>query len=641
MSCEHCEHIGTHNHHHEGHEHGAHDKKTLYINIIRLGIAIILTGLYYINFGTGDKTINIILACIAYALLVYDILINVVKAFARKKFFDENFLMLVATAGAMAIQNFPEACLVLIFYKIGEMLEDYATEKANKSIVNLVQNMPLFAHKILEGKIIDISPEEVGIGDILEIRPGEKVALDGILLSKSASLDQSSLTGESLPVELVEGSNIYSGSVNINSTFKLKVTKKFSDSTLSTIMNLITAEEKNKSKQERFITRFSKIYTPIVCLISIAIFLINAGMNGFTNIKDPLYNALNILIISCPCSLVISVPLTFFMGIGKASKYGILIKGGLALEQVGRVKTICFDKTGTLTTGQFSVINQIDEHSLQIAASLESKISHPIAVSIAEYAKGQGIALKEVESFVNIPGFGVKGIIDGTEYFLGSAKFMESESIEFTEVDSPYLVNYLATSGKVMASIICADQTKQSSKNAIELLKKDGVNKTVMLSGDNDGICNAVANDIGISTIASSLLPQEKVEYLSTFKKENPKELLAFVGDGINDSPSLIAADLGIAMGGLGSQAAIESADIVIMNDDLTRISVARKLSKKVMLLIVENITFILLFKLVIIILAGFNISNMILSIISDVGVMLIAILNSLRILLFNPKIKR
>lgn len=634
MSCKHCKDIQEHGHSHEHHHNHSGSKKALIINLAILGLAILLTGLYYVDYG--NRAVNITLAVIAYIILVYDIVINVFKALRSKEFFDENFLMLIATVGAMAIQNYPEACLVLIFYKIGEMLEDYATDKANKSIVNLVQNMPLYAHKVDGDELLELEPEAVEIGDILEVRPGEKIALDGELVSEAATFDQSSLTGESLPVEVSAGAPVYSGSINLDKVIRFRVTKKFSDSTLTTIMNLITSEEKNKSKQERFITRFSKVYTPIVCLLAVVIFLINAGVNGFSDLRSPLYNALNILIISCPCSLVISVPLTFFMGIGKASRYGVLIKGGLALEQIGKAKTFCFDKTGTITAGKFALINQVQDEALSIAASLENNISHPIAASIVRAASERNLSLKKVDNFTNYAGLGISGNIEGKTYFLGSAKLMAEHEIRFDKISSSYLVNYLAVDGVVIANFICADEIKSSSAEAIDLLKKDGVKNAVMLSGDNDDICQAIAKEVGITQVKSSLLPQEKVEYVSHFKSSEKKSLVAFVGDGINDSPSLIAADLGIAMGGLGSQAAIESADIVIMNDDLKKVSLTRKLSKKVMLLIIENITFILLFKLAIIILASFNISNMILSIISDVGVMLLAILNSLRVMLFK-----
>lgn len=640
MSCS-C-HTHDHDHAHEKHEENEESKRKekilLYINIARIVIASILTGLSFIDFSNTWTALTLVI--IAYVIIGYDTFFNMIIGFSKKRFFDENFLMLIATIGAFIVGEYPEASLVLILYHIGEMLEEYATNKANRSIGKLIDDLPLYAHKIVDGQVIEAKPEDIKVGDILEVRPGEKVALDGTILSGNVSLNQSSLTGESLPVELGIGDEVYSGSINLQHSFTMKVTKVFADSTLSTIMKLIASEEGKKSKQEKFMTRFSKIYTPIVCLISVGLFVLLYGLNGFKDYQEPLYNALNILIISCPCSLVISIPLTFFMGIGRASRLGVLIKGGLAIEKIGKANTFCFDKTGTISEGNFTIrnIEEIEVNSLLIAASLENNISHPIAKAYLNAIHEKELSPLNVTMFTNIPGIGIKGVIDGKTYQLGSNKILSENNIEIDETDTPYLVNYLISDGKCLATFILADKIKETSKEAINSLNADPtVRSTVMISGDVSKIAEEVGKQTGIKEVYSSLLPEQKVSVIRTLKEEKGS-VVAYVGDGINDSPSLMAADIGIAMGGLGSEAAIESSDIVIMNDDLNKINVTRRIGKKVITLITENLVFILLFKLAIIILAAFNYSNMILSIIGDVGVMVVAILNSLRILLVKPK---
>ena len=637
-----------HHHEHKGHSHGGcgcscchheekseeEEKKEMIINIIRVAISAVLVGVSYVKFDSWIP--GFVLCIVAYLILVYDVLIRAVKNIIHGEVFDENFLMLIATVGAMAIKEFQEGVLVLLFYHVGEMLEDYATAKSHESIVGLIDNMPLLAHVVTDDGIVEKKPEEVEIGTVIEVRPGEKIALDGEVVSGNTTLDLSSLTGESIPQDASVGTKVYSGTINNDGLIRIKATKKFSDSTLSKILDLVENEESKKSKSESFISRFAKIYTPVVILIALLTFLIPSIIARFdSRTIGYLYQALNMLIISCPCSLVISVPLAFFAGMGKASRLGVLIKGSLAIENMAKAENVVFDKTGTLTTGQFQVRNVIGEDTMRIASALEAKVSHPIAKAVV---KASGESDLVVEEFENIKGEGVTGKIDGVTYYLGNASLLSKHGVEVTELNSPFKVLYLGSSNGFVGSIEIADTIKDTTKDALADLKYLKVKNEIMLSGDNAEICKKVAEEVGIDETYGELMPDQKLSKLAEIKTTGKT---VFVGDGMNDSPSLLSADVGVAMGGLGSDAAIESADAVVMNDDLLKVAEYKRLSKKVMLYIYEDIVGILLVKVLFLVLAMLGKSNMILAILADVGVLVLAVLNSLRIMLYKSKYKK
>ena len=633
---------------HKGHSHGGcgcscchheekseeEEKKEMIINIIRVAISAVLVGVSYVKFDSWIP--GFILCIVAYLILVYDVLIKSVKNIIHGEVFDENFLMLIATVGAMAIKEFQEGVLVLLFYHVGEMLEDYATAKSHESIVGLIDNMPLLAHVVTDDGIVEKKPEEVEIGTVIEVRPCEKIALDGEVVSGNTTLDLSSLTGESIPQDASVGTKVYSGTINNDGLIRIKTTKEFSDSTLSKILDLVENEESKKSKSESFISRFAKIYTPVVILIALLTFLIPSIIARFdSRTIGYLYQALNMLIISCPCSLVISVPLAFFAGMGKASRLGVLIKGSLAIENMAKAENVVFDKTGTLTTGQFRVRNVIGEDTMRIASALEAKVSHPIAKAVV---KASGESDLVVEEFENIKGEGVTGKIDGVTYYLGNASLLSKHGVEVTELNSPFKVLYLGSSNGFVGSIEIADTIKDTTKDALADLKHLKVKNEIMLSGDNAEICKKVAEEVGIDETYGELMPNQKLSKLAEIKTTGKT---VFVGDGMNDSPSLLSADVGVAMGGLGSDAAIESADAVVMNDDLLKVAEYKRLSKKVMLYIYEDIVGILLVKVLFLVLAMLGKSNMILAILADVGVLVLAVLNSLRIMLYKSKYKK
>ena len=642
------DHEDEHHHEHKGHSHGGcgcscchheekseeEEKKEMIINIIRVAISAVLVCVSYVKFDSWIP--GFILCIVAYLILVYDVLIRAVKNIIHGEVFDETFLMLIATVGAMAIKEFQEGVLVLLFYHVGEKLEDYATAKSHESIVGLIDNMPLLAHVVTDDGIVEKKPEEVEIGTVIEVRPGEKIALDGEVVSGNTTLDLSSLTGESIPQDASVGTKVYSGTINNDGLIRIKTTKKFSDSTLSKILDLVENEESKKSKSESFISRFAKIYTPVVILIALLTFLIPSIIARFdSRTIGYLYQALNMLIISCPCSLVISVPLAFFAGMGKASRLGVLIKGSLAIENMAKAENVVFDKTGTLTTGQFQVRNVIGEDTMRIASALEAKVSHPIAKAVV---KASGESDLVVEEFENIKGEGVTGKIDGVTYYLGNASLLSKHGVEVTELNSPFKVLYLGSSNGFVGSIEIADTIKDTTKDALADLKHLKVKNEIMLSGDNAEICKKVAEEVGIDETYGELMPDQKLSKLAEIKTTGKT---VFVGDGMNDSPSLLSADVGVAMGGLGSDAAIESADAVVMNDDLLKVAEYKRLSKKVMLYIYEDIVGILLVKVLFLVLAMLGKSNMILAILADVGVLVLAVLNSLRIMLYKSKYKK
>ncbi|MFA6829379.1 MAG: heavy metal translocating P-type ATPase [Bacilli bacterium] len=594
------------------------------------------------GFLSSYSFIAFIIYTIGYLVLLSSLIKNSLGEFKEKNIFNENFLMLIATIGAYAICEFPEALFVILFGIVGEMLEDYATDKAKKSIKSLVNNMPLIAHvKDKDGTIRDLDPTEVEIDSVIEVRPGEKIAIDGFVVSGNASLDLSSINGESLPQTVTDQDFVYSGSICLDSVIEIKTTKTYNDSTLSKIMKLVESEQQKKASSVKFISRFAKIYTPIVMVIAFLVFLIGFGANGFVwsganGGKEWLFKALSILLISCPCALVISVPIAFFVGIGQASKIGVLIKGSLAMENLQKSRTFVFDKTGTLTKGNFALISQNHNDTLLIAASLETSSTHPIAKALTNAFQGE---TKEVTDFKNIPGLGIAGKIDGITYYLGNKELLLNNSVtDFEEADTPYKALYLAKEKKLIDVFIVADEIKPSTKDAIANLKSEGVRRTIMLSGDNKAIASSVAKEVGCDIAKGQLLPDEKLLLLKEYLKEGKT---AFVGDGINDSPSLLASDTGIAMGALGSDAAIEASDIVIMDDDLLKVSEAKRLSRKTMATVYTAVIFAILIKAIIMVLVSvglFGSWTMIVASLSDTGIMALTVLYVMHLMLYKPK---
>lgn len=594
------------------------------------------------SFFSSLSFISFILYTIGYLPLLINIGKEAIEETKEGSIFNENTLMLVATIGAYGICEFPEALFVILFSIVGEALEDYATQKSKKSISTLVNNMPLYAHYVNDDQTItEKEPEDLKIGDKIEIRPGEKIPVDGIIISGHSSLDLSSINGESLPKDVTTSEKVFSGSVNLNSIIVIKVEKEFKDSTLSKIMSLVESEQEKKAKTEKFITRFAKIYTPIVLSIATLIFIIGFGLSSWSwsnGGRDYLYKSLSILLISCPCSLVIAVPISFFAGIGTASKHGILIKGSIALENISKSKTIIFDKTGTLTEGTFTLINNPNSEALKLAASLESKSTHPLAKAIID---GYDKELYQVDNFENIPGYGIKGDINSKTYIIGNLKLLKKYNVKnIKEEDTPYKVLYLAlVDGEMISSFIVADKVKNEAKHVIDVLKKEGYSKTIMLSGDDDKIAKAVATEIGLDEVKGNLLPEEKLENVQSYL--NKKEKVTYVGDGINDSPSILASDIGISMGALGSDAAIEASDIVIMDDSLEKITEVKHLAKHTMFIsrLVIFLSLFLKIAVMILVLTGVtgNLS-MIISGISDTGVMIVCVLVALTLLFYKPR---
>lgn len=584
---------------------------------------------------------SFLLYTIGYIPLLIKTLTSCIHEMKEGEIFNEFLLMVVATIGAYCINQYPECLFVVLFSIIGEMLEDYATSKSKQSISKLVNDMPLYAHYVNEnGNVIEKEPEDLKVGDTIEIRPGEKICVDGIIVKGNSSFDQSSLNGESMPADKKEGDMVYSGSINISSLIQLKVEKEYKNSTLSKIMDLVENEQEKKAKSEKLITRFAAIYTPIVMMIAILVFLIGYGVTGWNfqnGGKDWLYRALSILLISCPCSLVIAVPIGFFSSIGSASKLGILIKGSIAIENLAKADTNIFDKTGTLTEGKFVLKNEPDFNNLQIAASLEEKSTHPLASAIKAANKE---VLLPVESLENIPGKGIKGTINSHTYLIGSAELLIENNLEVKIEETPYKVLYLAEAGVgQLESFIVADKVKEQSKDALHYLKQEHSKANVILSGDEKKIVLAVKDEVNADEAYYELLPEEKLNKIKKMKDEKKKVM--YVGDGINDSPSLLASNVGIAMGGLGSDAAIEASDIVIMDDNLLKVAEAKRLSRKTLSVVYLGIFLSIFLKVLVMVLVSTGILGnyaMIVSSVSDTGVMVICVINALRMLFYKPK---
>lgn len=581
--------------------------------------------------------LSLVIFLVPYLVLGWPVLKKAARNIAAGHVFDENFLMCVATIGALCLAEFPEAVAVMLFYQIGDLFEDYAVDKSRDSIAEMMDICPEQAYIERNGEIEAVDPDEVEIGTIIVVRPGERVPLDGIIVKGETELDTAALTGESLPRNVFTGDPIASGSINLSSTIYIETTKEFEDSTVSRILELVEDAASEKAPMENFITRFARYYTPIVCLLALLIAIIPPFFTGF-DWADWVQRALIFLVVSCPCALVISVPLSFFGGIGGASKRGILIKGSNYLEALSHVKTILFDKTGTITKGTFSVskiapIGMSRKELLRIAAMAEAYSNHPIALSIRKEHEAP-LDLDRVSETTEIAGQGVRCVIDGQVVLAGNARLMEANGIAAAINETKTTVLHIAIDGEYRGSIEVEDTIKEDSVEAIQRIKELGVAHTVMLTGDREEVAAHIAREAGLDEYHAGLLPEGKIDFLRSYLDEALKgEKVAFVGDGINDAPALIRSDVGIAMGAMGSDAAIEAADIVFMDDKLSRLADGIGISRKTMRIVYQNIVFALGVKLLVLVLAALGIANMWEAIFADVGVSVIAILNAMRAL--------
>ena len=586
--------------------------------------------------------INRIIYLISYLIVGLEILKKALRNIKRGKVFDENFLMSIATIGAFSIGEFPEAVAVMLFYQVGELFQDYAVDKSRKSISSLMDIRPDYANVIRNDAEEKVEPDEVKVGETIIVKPGEKIPLDGVIIEGRTFIDVKALTGESVPKEVKETDEVLSGSINIDSMIKIKVSKMYEESTVSKILELVENASSRKSKSEKFITKFSKYYTPIVVIIAIVLAIIPPLVLKNELFQDWIYRALSFLVVSCPCALVVSIPLSFFGGIGGASKNGILIKGSNYLEALSNVEIIVFDKTGTLTEGVFDVqkidsIKISDKELLEVATYAEWYSNHPIAISIKKaYQKDvEEIKIKEIKE---ITGKGISANIDNKMVLVGNEKLMKENEIDFKKSLDIGTTLYIAIDNNFYGTILISDKIKDDSAKCIELIKNNGIKSTVMLTGDRKEVAEHISKQLGIDLCYSELLPDGKVEKMEQLlKKKGSNKKIAFVGDGINDAPVLSLADIGIAMGNLGSDSAIEAADIVIMTDEPSKIITAIKISKKTMKITKENIFFSIFVKVLVLILSALGLSTMWEAVFADVGVAIIAILNSLRML--NKKV--
>lgn len=586
---------------------------------------------------------QVVLYLIPYFVIGYDILRKAFKGILNKQVFDENFLMAIATVGAMLLGEFKEGVAVMLFYQIGELFQSCAVGKSRRNIAALMDIRPDYANIIVDGQIEQVDPDDVEIGTEIVVNPGEKVPIDGIITEGNTTLNTSALTGESVPRDAKVGEEVISGCINMTGAIKLKTTKEFGDSTVSKILDLVENSSMKKSRSENFITKFARYYTPAVCYGALALAIlppiVRLIMGMSPDFPNWIIRALTFLVISCPCALVISIPLSFFGGIGCASSNGILVKGSNYLEELSKTKYIVFDKTGTLTKGVFEVnkiypAKDFDEKTLlYFAAYAESGSSHPISQSLKK-AYGEKIDLEKVNNIEEIAGHGVQADVDGKKVSAGNIKLMEKLGINPSDEHDEGTIVYVAVDGVYAGCITISDIIKPTTKMAIAELKKNGMKKTVMLTGDSKKVADKVATEIGIDMVRSELLPGDKVEQVEKLLAEKgDKEALAFVGDGINDAPVLSRADIGVAMGALGSDAAIEAADVVLMDDDPAKIALAMKISKRTLEIVRENIIFALAIKVICLVLGALGIANMWVAIFADVGVMVLAVLNATRAL--------
>ena len=613
------------------------------LNRIIIAIVLLIVITVFKTIVPVPGYVEFILYLIPYFVIGHDILRKSIKNISHGQVFDENFLMAVATIGAMCLGEYLEGSAVMVFYQIGELFQSIAVGKSRKNIAALMDIRPDYANIMVDGEIEEVDPDDVEIGSEIIVNPGEKVPIDGIIVEGDTTLNTSALTGESVPRNAHCGDEIYSGSINMTARITVKTTKEFGESTVSKILDLVENSSMKKSKTENFITKFAKYYTPVVCYSALALAVIPpivlTIMGQPARVGDWIFRALTFLVISCPCALVISIPLSFFGGIGCASKNGILVKGSNYLETLSDVKYFVFDKTGTLTKGVFEVTDVVpaegfDKDSLlEYAAYAESASTHPISVSLKK-AYNQKIDNTLVDHIQEIAGHGVEADYNGHHILAGNAKLMKLKSIDYSAYTKAGTLVYVAVDDKYAGCIVISDIIKDHAKEAISGLKSLGAKETVMLTGDSASTADLVAKTIGIDTVHSELLPADKVEEVEKLlAKKSDKEKLAFVGDGINDAPVLSRADIGIAMGGLGSDAAIEAADVVLMDDDPLKISLAMKISTKTLRIVKQNIVFALAVKFICLVLGALGIANMWLAIFADVGVMILAVMNATRAL--------
>ena len=613
-------------------------KKMLY----RIIVTFLLFAVLMVCEHTGgmdgwNKIVLFVIYLVPYLVIGYDIVYKAARNISHGQVFDENFLMMIATFGAFGVGEYSEAVAVMLFYQVGELFQGYAVGKSRQSISDMMDICPEYAYIEEDGVLKQVDPDDVEVGSIIVVKPGERIPLDGIVVEGESLIDTAALTGESVPRSAKAGDEIISGCVNGSGTLKVKTTKEFDDSTVAKILELVENASSKKAKVENFITRFAKYYTPVVTISAVILAILPPLILG-GGWAEWIQRACIFLVISCPCALVISVPLGFFGGIGAASKIGVLVKGSNYLEAVAEMTTIVFDKTGTLTKGEFKVTDVITENGskeelIELAALGEGYSNHPIANSIRE-AYGKELDLNRVTNTEEIAGHGIKAVIDGKTVLLGNEKLMKSESIFYTSCKSMGTVVYVACNGVFEGAVVISDTIKDGAKEAIRDMKQVGVRHTVMLTGDRREAAETVAQTLGIDEVHAELLPGGKVEQVEALlKAEKQKERLAFVGDGINDAPVLTRADIGIAMGSMGSDAAIEAADIVLMDDDVTKIASVVRIARKTLRIVKQNIVFALAIKALVLILGALGMANMWEAVFADVGVSVIAILNSMRTL--------
>lgn len=640
-----CEHEHHHEHHHNdccehehhhdncgcscscgcgcGHEHH-HDEEDIKKGILRIIAGVIALGCaIFTGKVVGEASyVSIGLYIVAYLIFGYDVVINAVKSIVKGRALDEHFLMAFATICAFCLGEFVEAVSVMLFYQIGEFLQETIVNKSRNSIKSLMEMKVDAVNVLVNGEIQVKEPEEINAGDTIVVKPGEKIAIDGTIIKGETTLDMVALTGESLPVEKAEGDTVLSGSINNSSVIYVRADKAYKDSTIARIMNMVENASENKSKTENFVTRFAKVYTPAVVIMAVLLAVVPVIM-GY-DFRDGVNKALIFLVASCPCALVLSIPLTFFAGIGTMSRRGVLVKGGNYLEALSKTEAVVMDKTGTITKGRFEVTEVTSDETLKYAASLERFSTHPMAKAVVDSYRG---TIEETENVENIAGFGIKGIINGKNVLVGSERLMTANDIN---IESGKNI-YVAVDGNCIGYINVDDTIKEDSPSAIAGLKSIGIKNITMLTGDKKSIADRVGKAVGVDNVYSELLPQGKVEKVDNLYNESYKNIVA-VGDGINDAPVLARADVGVAMGGIGSDAAIEAADVVIMEDSLTKLCDAIKLARKTMEICRQNVFIVIALKLLVLALTVFGYGNMWIAVFADVGVALIAVLNAVRI---------
>lgn len=624
-----CEHCGAHDHDHEHEE----EEENLKAKVVKLVIALIIFATAFFKVVPGKIATWLFVA--AYILSGYEVLLKSIKNIFRGEVFDENFLMSIATLGAFAISKPGEAAAVMIFYNVGELFEDYAVGKSKKSIIQLMNIKPKIANLKKGNEIKVVEPEELKVGDIIVVKAGEKIPVDGVIVNGETTINTSALTGESVPRKVKVDDEVLAGCINESDVIEVKVTKEFKDTAINEIIELVKNSNKTKSKTELFITKFAKVYTPIVVVLALILAFVPPIFVGFQNLGEWVKRALVFLVTSCPCAIVLSVPLGYFAGIGKAGKEGVLIKGSNYLDVLTKANTMVLDKTGTITKGNFEVSKIVlaeeigEEELLEIAAVAESMSNHPIAKSIISKVNKK-ISQEEIEEYKEIAGMGIKAKYHGDEIVAGNAKLLEKEEIKYYPCNEIGAIVYVAKNKKYLGAIVISDTVKPDSKEAIEGFKKNGINKICMLTGDNKEIAENIAKQVGIEEVHYNLLPGEKVKELQKIKNE--QNVVIAIGDGINDSPVLAEADIGASMGLNGQDLAIETSDIVIMDGKLSSFNKAINVSKRTKKIIMQNIYFALGIKAIVLVLGAFGISTMWEAVFADVGVTFITVLNSLRI---------